>query len=286
MMAANNQAASGYQRDLIFTDQDFSFIRRLVMDQTGISLADHKRELVYGRLSKRLRNLGLNNFTQYCSHLEHHEDEVLELVNAITTNLTSFFRESYHFDYLHDHLLPELLQRNAVTRRIRIWSAGCSTGEEPYSIAMTVRDAVPGLRDWDLKILATDIDSNVLAKAAAGIYPAERAASVPPAYRNRFLKKGGVEDTGMVRVHDDVRSLVTFRQLNLMHQWPMKGPFDIIFCRNVVIYFDKETQRSLFGRYADMLTPDGHLFVGHSETLFKVCDRFSLIGRTIYRRIR
>lgn len=285
-MVANNQTAAAYQRDLVFTDQDFGFIRNLVMEQTGISLADHKRELVYGRLSKRLRSLGLSNFNQYCSHLEHHEEEVLELVNAITTNLTSFFREPYHFDYLHDHLLPELMKRNAVSRRIRIWSAGCSTGEEPYSIAMTVRDAIPGLRDWDLKILATDIDSNVLAKASSGVYPADRVESMPPAYRNRYLKKGGGDNSGMVRVVDDVRSLITFRQLNLMHQWPMKGPFDVIFCRNVVIYFDKETQRRLFARYADLLTPDGHLFVGHSETLFKVCDRFDLIGRTIYRRTR
>lgn len=283
-MAANNQAATTYQRDLVFTDQDFAFIRKLVVEQTGISLADHKRELVYGRLSKRLRMLGLDSFARYCGYLEQNESELHELVNAITTNLTSFFRESYHFDYLHDQLLPELLNRNGVSRRIRIWSAGCSTGEEPYSIAMTVKDALPDLRGWDVKILATDIDSNVLARAGAGIYPADRVASVPVHYRNRFVLKGGVSNPGMVRMHEDVRSLITFRQLNLMNPWPMRGPFDVIFCRNVVIYFDKETQRRLFNRYADILTVDGHLFVGHSETLFKVCDRFDLIGRTIYRK--
>ncbi len=283
-MASNGQTANVYQRDLVFTDRDFGFLQGLVMEQTGIALAEHKRELVYGRLSKRLRALGLSSFAQYCAHLEQDDGELHELVNAITTNLTSFFRESYHFDFLRERLLPELLQRNAASRRIRIWSAGCSTGEEPYSIAMTVRDVIPESRGWDVRILATDIDSNVMARAQAGVYPAERAEQVPPGYRSRYLRRGAGENAGKVRVHDDVRALVAFRQLNLMHDWPMRGPFDAIFCRNVVIYFDKETQRRLFERYANILCDGGYLFVGHSESLFKVSERFDLIGRTIYRK--
>lgn len=285
-MAAGGQVRAGvYERDLVFTDGDFDFIRRVVVEQTGITLSEQKRELVYGRLAKRLRTLDLQSFAQYCSYLEQSPDELHELVNAITTNLTSFFREPYHFDYLRDSLLPELLRRNAQSRRIRIWSAGCSTGEEPYSIAMVLRDALPAGQGWDAKILATDIDSNVLARAQQGMYAQERASSIPERYQRRSLHKGQGDNAGMLRVSDEVRSLITFRQLNLMQEWPMKGPFDVIFCRNVVIYFDKPTQRRLFNRYADLLVDGGHLFIGHSETLFKVCDRFTLIGRTIYRKL-
>jgi len=285
-MAAGGQVRTGiYERDLVFTDGDFDFIRRVVVEQTGITLSEQKRELVYGRLAKRLRTLDLQSFAQYCSYLEQSPDELHELVNAITTNLTSFFREPYHFDYLRENLLPELLRHNAQSRRIRIWSAGCSTGEEPYSIAMVLRDALPAGQGWDAKILATDIDSNVLARAQQGMYAQERASGIPERYQRRSLHKGQGDNAGMLRVSDEVRSLITFRQLNLMQEWPMKGPFDVIFCRNVVIYFDKPTQRRLFNRYADLLVDGGHLFIGHSETLFKVCDRFTLIGRTIYRKL-
>lgn len=285
-MAANGQlVAEGYQRELVFTDADFDFIRRLVADKTGIALSEQKRELVYGRLAKRLRSLELQTFAQYCDFLRDNDGELHELVNAITTNLTSFFREPYHFDYLRDSLLPELLHSNAGSRRLRIWSAGCSTGEEPYSIAMVLRDALPSSQGWDAKILATDIDSNVLARAQSGIYAQERIQGVPEQYLRRGFRRGQGDNAGMLRVSDDVRSLITFRQLNLMQEWPMKGPFDVIFCRNVVIYFDKPTQRRLFNRYADLLADGGHLFIGHSETLFKVCERFTLIGRTIYRKL-
>lgn len=283
-MAVSERSGGDFRHELTFTDGDFDFIRRLVMERTGISLADHKRELVYGRLSKRLRVLELESFGQYCSYLENHDEELHELVNAITTNLTAFFRESYHFDHLRESVLPELLRSNAGSRRIRIWSAGCSTGEEPYSIAMTVREMVPESREWDVKILATDIDTNVLERAKSGTYPDDRIKDVPDHYRRCFLNRGSGDNAGKVRVRDEIRDMITFRQLNLMEEWPMRGPFDVIFCRNVVIYFDKPTQRRLFERYANILQPNGHLFIGHSETLFKVSDRFDLIGRTIYRR--
>jgi chemotaxis protein methyltransferase CheR len=283
-MGSRERPVGEVSRDLVFTTGDFDFIRRIVMEKTGIALADHKRELVYGRLAKRVRALELDTFADYCAHLENLEDVLHELVNAITTNLTAFFRESYHFDHLRDVVIPELLRSNADRRRIRVWSAGCSTGEEPYSIAMVLRDAVPPSMGWDVKILATDIDTNVLEKGRAGVYVDERAKDIPDSYRRRFVSRGTGANAGRIRMREELRSLITFRRLNLMDPWPMSGPFDVIFCRNVVIYFDKPTQKMLFDRYADLMRPDGHLFVGHSETLFKVSTRFSLVGRTIYRR--
>lgn len=284
MGSRERPAVGEVARDLVFTTGDFDFIRRIVMEKTGIALAEHKRELVYGRLAKRVRALELDSFAGYCAYVESHDEELHELVNAITTNLTSFFRESYHFDHLRDVVVPELLRSNAERRRIRVWSAGCSTGEEPYTIAMILRDTVPFASGWDVKILATDIDTNVLEKGRTGIYAEERAKDIPAAYRRRFVARGVGANAGRIRMREELRSLITFRRLNLMDAWPMSGPFDVIFCRNVVIYFDKPTQKMLFDRYADLMRPDGHLFVGHSETLFKVSTRFSLVGRTIYRR--
>ena len=270
-------------REFSMSYQNFQQIKKIAYEITGINLSDHKQNMVYGRLARRLRALNLSSFDDYVDLLgEKDSDEIGEFTNAITTNLTSFFRESHHFDYLKHSLLPDLLQKNHARKRIRIWSAGCSSGEEPYSIALVV-NSIPALRNWDVKILATDLDTNVVAKAKAGIYPVERVASVSKEYL-RALKHD--KNSEYVKVNDDICRLITFKQLNLLHDWPMKGPFDIIFCRNVVIYFDTVTQRKLFNRYAELLTHDGHLVIGHSENLNKVSDRFSNLGRTIYRRIK
>lgn len=270
-----------------FADQDFQRIRRIINDIAGISLADGKRELVYSRLSRRLRHLGLRRFDEYCRLLEtggDNNEEIGEFVNALTTNLTSFFRESHHFDFLGAELLPALIrERGAGNRRIRIWSAGCSTGEEPYSIAMVLRETLPAV-GWDAKILATDLDSNVLATAERGVYDDSRIKGLPEARVRRWFQRGRGAQSGQVRVASELRELITFRRLNLMHDWPMRGPFDVVFCRNVVIYFDKPTQRILFERFADLLVDHGHLFVGHSESLFKVTERFVPLGKTIYQR--
>lgn len=279
-MGAGNQAVD-HKHEMEFTARDFDFIRRLVLERTGIALSDNKQELVYGRLAKRLRSLGMTRFAQYCEYIEQHEEELPEIVNAITTNLTSFFREPHHFDYLRSDVLPGLMRSNAATRRIRIWSAGCSSGEEPYSIAMVVREVISESTGWDVKILATDIDTNVLDRARSGLYAEDRITGIPDHYRRRWVARG---EEGKAQMRDELRGMIAFRQLNLMDEWPMRGPFDLIFCRNVVIYFDKTTQRRLFERYANILRPDGHLFIGHSETLYKVSNRFELIGRTIYRR--
>ncbi|CDI02564.1 Chemotaxis protein methyltransferase CheR [Candidatus Competibacter denitrificans Run_A_D11] len=269
-----------------FSEQDFQRVRRIIGDIAGISLADGKRELVYSRLSRRLRQRGLQRFEDYCNLLETHEDtdEMGEFVNALTTNLTSFFREAHHFDYLARELLPALVRAGQFgSRRLRIWSAGCSTGEEPYSIAMVVRESLPSV-GWNVKILATDLDSNVLATAERGVYDASRIKDLPEARVRRWFQKGRGAQAGQVRVASALRELITFRRLNLMEDWPMRGPFNIVFCRNVVIYFDKPTQRILFDRFANALTEAGHLFVGHSESLFKVTERFAPLGKTIYQR--
>lgn len=273
-------------REFEFTDRDFSFLRDLVGEHTGISLGDHKRQLVYGRLTRRLRQLHIASFSEYCTYVEQNtDDEISEIVNAITTNLTSFFRENHHFEHLAGTALPDRMALNSSSRRLRIWSAGCSTGEEPYSIAMTLRDSVPELASWDARILATDIDSNVLERASSGVYPDERVRDMDDKRAKRWFRKGAGANAGKVRVDERLQSLINFRQLNLMETWPMRGPFDVIFCRNVVIYFDKPTQKELFNRYADLLAPNGYLYVGHSETLHKICDRFKLIGRTIYQKV-
>lgn len=270
-----------------FSDQDFQRIRRIINEVAGISLADGKRELVYSRLSRRLRQHGLRCFGDYCNFLESSgpaSDEMREFINALTTNLTSFFRESHHFEFLAQELIPALIrERSFSNRRIRIWSAGCSTGEEPYSIAMVLRETLPAV-GWDVKVLATDLDSNVLATAERGVYEWSRVKDLPETRLRRWFQKGSGEQSGLVRTAPALRSLITFRQLNLMDDWPMRGPFDLVFCRNVVIYFDKPTQRTLFERFADLLIAQGHLFVGHSESLFKVTERFVPLGKTIYRK--
>jgi chemotaxis protein methyltransferase CheR len=227
--------------------------------------------------------LGLSDFAAYRVLLEGPDGaaERGEMINALTTNLTSFFREPHHFAYLADPILSELV-RGASERRIRIWSAACSSGEEPYSIAMVMQKALQGKGTWDARVLATDIDSNMVRTAQLGVYPSERATGIPSEYAHARGRKSA----GTVCMPDDLRALITFNQLNLLHPWPMRGLFDVIFCRNVVIYFDKDTQRILFDRMADILTPRGYLCIGHSETLFRVSERFESLGRTIYRKLR
>lgn len=270
------------EREFVLRDEEFAAIRTLVRQHTGISLSAAKRELVYSRLVRRLRKLSLPSFAAYLSLLEAGDStEFEEFTNALTTNLTAFFRESHHFDFLANTMLPTLAERNAATRRIRIWSAGCSTGEEPYSIAMTLLENATDLRGWDIRVLATDLDSNVVAQAAQGRYREERFEKMTAARRQRWFT--ALPD-GQWQAKPELQSLVRFKGLNLMHDWPMRGQFDVIFCRNVVIYFDKETQRQLFSRMARLQRPGDWLLIGHSESLFKVSDQYQLVGKTIYRR--
>lgn len=264
------------------TAEDFLAIASRVRKSSGIVLTDAKRELVYSRLRRRLRALGLDSFATYRALLDGPEGDIeqVQMINAITTNLTGFYREAHHFEFLGDSLLPGLPRS---LRRLRIWSAGCSSGEEPYTIAMTLLRAMPDLARWDARILATDIDTEMVATGKAGRYAAERGEAIPPDMRRAHVRQ---LESDTIEMAPELKALVAFRQLNLLGAWPMTGKFDIIFCRNVVIYFDKPTQRALFDRFADLLVPDGHLFIGHSETLHNVTDRFRHLGRTIHRRIK
>ncbi len=275
--------------ELTISDQEFRLFQELVAAETGIALTEHKRNLVCSRLGRRLRALGLASFRRYYDFLtaDAGQGELENFINAITTNKTDFYRERLHFEFLGSVVLPALKARAARTgeRRIRIWSAGCSSGEEPYTIAFTLREGIESLLTWDIRILASDIDTQVLAQAARGIYPAERAAEVPGPILKRYFLRGVGDQAGHVRVAREMRNLVTFRRINLLEQpWPIRAVFDCIFCRNVIIYFDKPTQRLLMGRFANCLKDDGYLFLGHSETLHGVSDRFVFLRNTIYRK--
>lgn len=276
------------QREFKFTQRDFNFLKKIANERTGIVVSDDKYDMFYSRLSRRVRALGLKDFADYCEVVRKDQsgEEVLELVNAITTNLTAFFRENHHFEYLANTVLPELKQRNQSNRKIRIWSAGCSTGEEPYSLAITLREQQQLLMGWDARILATDIDSNVLTKASGGIYSMDRVDGIPRSRLKKWFFRGKGINEGQVRLRPEVKQLIQFGQLNLMEDWRLEEPQDVIFCRNVIIYFDKVTKQRLVERYAENLKPGGFLFIGHSESLFKVTERFDLIGNTIYRKVR
>ncbi|WAR46554.1 CheR family methyltransferase [Methylomonas rapida] len=270
-------------REFEYTQDDFDFLRKISNQHSGILVPDDKFDMFYSRLSKRVRLLGFTRFKQYCDYLQHHpEQEFTEFINAVTTNLTSFFREKHHFDYLAETVLPELLKKNQAQRQIKVWSAGCSTGEEPYSLAMTLLENVPS--GWDVKILATDLDTNVLATAAEGIYALERVTSIGEQRLKRWFQKGVGAQSRKARARADLRRIIHFKQLNLMQDWPMQGVFDVIFCRNVLIYFDRDTKARLVNRYAGLLRQGGHLFIGHSESLHQIDVPFMLVGHTIYRK--
>jgi chemotaxis protein methyltransferase CheR len=274
------------QREFAYTRGDFDFLRRLANERTGIVVSDDKFDMFYARLSRRVRKLGLGNFRDYCELVRQDAsgEEVLELVNAITTNLTAFFRENHHFEFLASQAVKEHLQRHPASHPLRVWSAGCSTGEEPYSIAMALCEALPAHRRGDLDILATDIDSNVLAKAAAAVYAADRVNGISKQRLQRWFLRGKGDNAGAVKLKPEIRRHIRFGKLNLMEQWRLGEPVDVIFCRNVIIYFGKEDKIRLMQKFADNLAGGGYLFIGHSESLFKISDRFELIGNTIYRK--
>ena len=284
----NDLSAIQVREEFEFTDNDFQNIRKLVKKDTGINLSEAKRDMVYARLARRLRELDMQRFSDYLAFIQTDDaaDELIQFTNAITTNLTSFFREEHHFDYLAETALPEVIKRNQAKKKIRIWCCAASTGEEPYSIAMVVKELTPMLRGWDVKILATDLDTNVLATAKNGIYPENRVQGISGQRQRRFFLRGSGVHQGKVSVRDELKELITFKKLNLMDKWPLRGPIDIIFCRNVVIYFTKDTQKVLLDRFAGLVAPDAYLFMGHSESLNTVTDRFELIGKTAYRFVR
>jgi chemotaxis protein methyltransferase CheR len=275
---ADNQAP----REFDFSDADFQALSKIAYEHAGIVLPDAKKNLLYGRLSRRLRTLGLPSFEDYRQYLNENSGEELQLfVNALSTNHTKFFREQHHFEHFVTAVVAPFLAANPTGGRLRIWSAGCSSGEEPHTIALILHAEIKDLASRDVRILATDIDTEVLRKAAQGVFSAEAVSAVPAKYRGPLSKADGDN----VAIDRKVCSLISFGHLNFMDDgWPMRGPFEAIFCRNVMIYFDGPTKTKLVDRFTDLLRVGSWLYIGHSESLLGSHPRLKLAGRTIYRR--
>ena len=277
--AASAMSIAG-EREFELTPADFERIRKLIYDHAGIVLSPAKQDMVYSRLARRLRACGDRSFAQYIGRLERDRGEWEAFVNSLTTNLTSFFREAHHFD-----ILSERLRRIAERRTLRIWCNAASTGEEPYSLAITACEAFDTLNP-PVQIFASDIDTSVLAHAERGVYRDDRVARVSPDLQRRYFERGAGLAPDEVRVRPELKRLLTFRRINLLDPvWPVQGPLDAIFCRNVMIYFDKTTQYGILRRFAPLLRKDGALFAGHSESFLHAGDLFRSLGRTVYQRV-
>lgn len=274
--------------DRVLAERLFRQFSRLVYQECGIRLHEGKKALLQARLNKRLRATGISSYEDYYHHITSGEDtpEMVHFLDSISTNLTYFFRESQHFEFLENVALPQLIEMKMKSgiHRLRIWSAGCSTGEEAYGLAMCVLSRLEDPHKWDFRILATDISTKVLGIAAKGIYAAERIKKVPPQLRRiHFIKRRNGNDEGEYEVSGNLKQLISFRRLNLNDRYPFKGPFDCIFCRNVMIYFDKKTQEALVNRLATYLGPGGYLFVGHSESLTGLSHPLVYVKPAVYR---
>lgn len=285
-LARRGEEPNLVEGEFAFTASDFRRIAELLYEQAGISLTETKATLVYSRLAKRLRALGLRSFGEYCAMIASPggEAERANMLNALTTNVTRFFREPHHFDHLRDQVLAPRLAALKAGARMRLWSAACSSGQEPYSIALTVLSLLPEAPSLDIRILATDIDSRVVAQAREGVYPADLVEPIPADFRNRWLERDPANPRQW-RMGEAARSLIAFKELNLIGPWPMRGPFDAIFCRNVVIYFDEPTQETIWSRFAPLLGAEGRLYIGHSERVTgPSADGYLSDGLTVYRR--
>jgi chemotaxis protein methyltransferase CheR len=272
--------------EFLLTNEDFRKIAHTLHSHAGIALSEGKAALVYSRLAKRLRALGMRSFREYCALIDGADgvDERQAMTAALTTNVTRFFREPHHFDHLRDQVMPELAARARAGGRVRLWSAACSNGQEPYSMAITILTALPEAASLDVKILATDIDPNMVAEGKAGLYREDAVAPIPLDLRRRWLEKAPGDDGQRWSVAEDLRRLVSFRELNLIGDWPMRGRFDVIFCRNVVIYFDEPTQERIWQRFVPCMNPGGTLYIGHSERVAgSAADVLETSGLTTYR---
>ncbi len=272
------QSSNGRDREFLFTLEDFERVSRLIYDHAGISLKPSKQDMVYSRLARRLRANGLDNFRDYLALLERKDPVEWEaFVNSLTTNLTSFFREPHHFPLLTEHVINQ----NG-SHHISLWCSAASTGEEPYSIAMTMVDAF-GSFFPPVTIVATDVDTNVLAKAEKGVYPIDHIDKLPTDKVKKFFLRGTGAQSGYVKVRPELQAMITFRPVNLLaDSWPIRGPLDAIFCRNVMIYFDKQTQLRILQRFVPLLQPDGLIFAGHSESFYNATHLLRLRGKTVY----
>lgn len=275
---------SANAREFEMSKKNFNMISEVIYKHSGIVLKDIKEDMVYSRLSRRIRQTRCQGFDDYLSlALRREGSEFVHFINAITTNLTSFFRESHHFNFIKNTAIPEWIS-DTQRKKLRIWSAGSSTGEEAYSIAITLSGNIP--KHWDAKILATDIDTNVVVKGQTGVYAEERLSNLSSKLVSKHFDKVAIDGATKMQVRKSLRDITFFKPLNLLQDWPMSGLFEMIFCRNVVIYFDKPTQKILFNRFADLLAPGGYLVIGHSESMYKLSDRFTSIGNTVYRKVK
>jgi len=274
----------------VLSDKEFEMFRSLIYDSCGISLTLSKKELVKARLTKRLTKTGIDSFTdyyKYVTNVDKSGKELIHLIDNISTNKTDFFREKKHFDFLNEKLLPDMIssKEKSNNRKLRIWCAAASSGEEPYTLAMTVFNHIKPNNGWDVKILATDISTRILQKAIEGTYKMDLLKDIPPRITSSHFSKVSVDKTNYYRAKDHLKDIITFRRFNLMtEKFPFKHPFDFIFCRNVMIYFDPQTQHTLVKKFYDCLPKNGHLFIGHSETLSKNDNDFKYVQPAIYQR--
>ncbi|CAN5264478.1 protein-glutamate O-methyltransferase CheR [soil metagenome] len=286
-MSQSSGRESLVEGEFVFTAEDFRHIAQILHSHAGIALNEGKAALVYSRLAKRLRTLGLRSFRDYCALVQGVDgvDERQAMTAALTTNVTRFFREPHHFDHLRDQVMPMLAERARKGGRVRLWSAACSNGQEPYSMAMTVLSVLPEAADLDVRILATDIDPNMVAEGAIGVYSEEALEPAPPVLRHRFFdKEVGPHGQILLSANATLRDLVSFRELNLIGDWPMRGKFDVIFCRNVVIYFDDVTQERVWKRFIPLMSPGATLYIGHSERVSgPAVQQLQTSGLTTYR---
>ena len=286
--ASPRQAASIVSGDFLMTAKDFEQIAQYLHADSGILMNEHKADLVYSRLTKRLRVLGLTTFRDYCKLVANAEgiDERQKMVAALTTNITAFFREPHHFEHLSSKVLPNLIAAAKRGQPIRIWSAGCSSGEEPYSIALSVLALLPEALSLDIRILATDLDHEILARASEATFTATSLEAVPAGLRRRFFNRSADKMADRWRLSDDVCDLVHFRQLSLFADWPLRRRYQAIFCRNVAIYFEQHMQSKLWSRFADQLDSEDTLYIGHSERLSgPATAAFQNAGITTWRKI-
>jgi len=276
-------------KEIELSEDEFSEISDIVYKHCGINLHSGKKELVRARLAKRLRCNNFRSFSDYMQYVLNDETgkEFSVLIDSLSTNLTSFFRESQHFEFLEKNFLPGLLERKRKEKnfKIRAWSAGCSSGEEAYSIAIALLEAIEGERQWDVKILATDISTRILETAMNGCYDDTRIKPVSEELRKKYLTREASKTGDKYKVNQKLKDVIVFKYLNLMKDWPIMGPLDFIFCRNVMIYFDKQTQQTLINRYTDLLDRDGLLFTGHSESLTGIEHKLKYVQATIYKKI-
>ena len=272
--------------EITMSDDDFRRVSDLIYSHCGINLHEGKRSLVRARLAKRIREGNFASFGAYIDYAESEqgEKEFTNLVDAISTNLTSFFREDSHYQYLREVFLPDLMARKSQSkeRRIRAWSAGCSSGEEPYSMAITLLEETEKRGKWDIRILASDVSTRMLDRASAGSYDAEQIAPLNQQQRSRFLSANRIYGKKVYQVSAALQNMIRFRYLNLMNEWPFQGPFDVIFCRNVMIYFDKPTKEKLINRFWDCLASGGLLCIGHSESLTGTEHKFRYVQPVTY----